>query len=210
MKIDTLVLGDFQTNCYVLRSDEQAAECVVIDAGLDGPAMVAFLEKHGLTPVMVLVTHAHVDHIAGVPLLMERWPQLELAVGEGDLVGMSDTTLNLSAMLGQPVRVGPIRRRLGPDDRIEAAGVVLEVRPTPGHTPGSVSFYSPDAEVVFSGDSLFAQSIGRDDFPGGDRETLLAAIKEQLFSLPEQTRVYPGHGPTTTVGYEKRTNPFFQ
>ena len=210
MVVDTLVLGDFQTNCFVVRADARAKECVVIDPGLDAEPLLDFLEAKGLRPAVVLLTHGHADHIEGVNLLRQRYPGVPVAIHEADAGMLADPMSNVSGMLGMPIEVGPAEVVLRDGERVEYAGVAFEVLHTPGHTAGGAAFYAADAKAVFAGDTLFAGSIGRTDFPGGNYAKLIASVRGRLFALPDETVVYSGHGPETTVGAEKRYNPFFQ
>lgn len=208
MRIDTLVLGEFQANCYVVRTDDQAKACLVIDPGLDAEGLIEFLAGRGLEPASVVLTHGHVDHIAGVSALRKAYPSLRLYVHAEDAPMLADTRANLSAWFGSPCKVSPADRLVRDADTIKEAGLRLRVIHTPGHTPGGICLYIPDAEVVFTGDCLFAGSVGRTDFPGSDPEALIASIRTRLLTLPSQTRAYPGHGPVTTLGQEKLTNPY--
>jgi hydroxyacylglutathione hydrolase len=203
MKIHTFALGMFQTNCYLLV-DEETQEAVVIDPGQDPDALLAALE--GLNVVGIWLTHAHLDHIAGLA-------EVKAATGAPILIHelekdwLTDPLLNGSGRY--PGYFDPIT---GPAaDRLLQAGDVLtfgkqkfEVRFTPGHTPGHVSFVTEG--MVFAGDTLFYDGIGRTDLPGGDAKALIQSIRQQLYTLPKETVVYPGHGPSTTIGRERESN----
>jgi len=157
-----------------------------------------------------LLTHGHVDHIAGVQGLREIWPEIPILIGVGDAPMLTDPQLNLSAPFGMPVTAPAATQTLNHLERLVLAGITLEVREIPGHSPGHVVFIHADGNppVVFGGDVLFQGSIGRTDFPGGDQKLLIDGIHRHLFDLPENTLVFPGHGPTTTIGQEKRENPY--
>jgi len=208
MKIDRLILGAFETNCYVLGADESAGEGLVIDPGLEAGHLIAFLQQRRLNPVAAILTHGHADHIVGLELLRKNFPQIRVYVHELDSAMLTGEQPNLSEMTGRTFRTGAPDFRLQQGSLIDAAGIRLEVLHTPGHTPGGISLYSRGNAVVFTGDALFAGSVGRTDFPGGNMTQLVAAIKERLFTLPDETVVYPGHGPATTIGQEKAHNPF--
>ena len=208
MKIDRLILGDFETNCYVVRRDESAKDCLVIDTGLDSREMIAFLARHQLTPIAVILTHGHVDHIAGLAALREAFPQARIYVHRLDGPMLTDPGANLSQMAMRPFRTAPADVLLEDGDTIDEAGVVLKVLHTPGHTPGWICLYADTEDVIFAGDTLFADGIGRTDFPGGDPEQLLESIRTRLSALPDRTAVYPGHAMRTTIGREKASNPF--
>ena len=208
MKIDTFVLGAYQTNSYVLRPNETAKQCVVVDTGLSVQALIDFLEDHDLTPEALILTHGHGDHIAGVPELVRLWPRMQVYVHQAEVDLLKDPALNLSMMTGTPMKLVCPMTLVGQGDVINHVRIQLTVLHTPGHTQGGMSLYCQKAGVVFVGDTLFAESIGRTDFPGGSETILLQGIRSQLFTLPEETVVYPGHGCSTTIGHEKAFNPF--
>jgi hydroxyacylglutathione hydrolase len=208
MKIDRLILGDFETNCYVVRRDESASECLVIDTGLDSRPMIAFLTEHGLVPTAIVLTHGHVDHIAGLAALRAKFPQAKVYIHRLDAPMLTDAQANLSEMVMIPFETNAADVLLEDGDTVQGAGIVLKVLHTPGHTPGGICLYAESEAVVFAGDTLFAGGIGRTDFPGGDHEQLLESIRNRLFVLPERTAVYPGHAMRTTVGRERNSNPF--
>ena len=208
MKMDCLILGAFQTNCYVLRASATATECLIIDPGLQADALIDFLDRHELKPVATVLTHGHADHMAGVTLLRSSFPDMTLHVHRLDAEMLVQPEHNLSAFAGELVTTGPADVLLEDGDIIEQAGVKLQVLHTPGHTPGGICLYAKDEGRVFTNDTLFAESIGRTDFPGGSMSQLMKSIKEKLLVLPDETEVCPGHGPTTTIGREKAHNPF--
>ena len=210
MKIDRLILGAYQTNCYILRDSEAAKDCLIIDAGLEADELVDFLAEHELNPVAVVLTHGHADHIAGVAALRESFPDIKVYIHKLDAKLLADTKSNLSALAGQPFSVEPADFSLEEDDVIEQAGIKLRVLHTPGHTAGGICLYSEQEGIVFTNDTLFADSIGRTDFPDGSMVQLVKNIKEKLLTLPDETIVYPGHGPITTISQEKAGNPFLQ
>lgn len=209
MKIEYLILGEYQTNCYVLRNDDSVKDCLIIDPGLEAGELVEFLDEQKLNPVAVVLTHGHIDHIAGVAALRSRFPEVKIHIHNFDAEMLTEPSINLSAMSGMAFVTEPEDVSLKERDEIDLAGVKLLVLHTPGHTPGGISLYSKEAGVVFVGDTLFADSIGRTDFPGGSMSQLLNSVREKLFTLPEETQVYPGHGPATTIAAEKAHNPFF-
>jgi glyoxylase-like metal-dependent hydrolase (beta-lactamase superfamily II) len=208
MKIDRLVLGEFETNSYIARSDETATGCLIIDTGLDVQALPAFLERHKLTPAAVILTHGHADHIAGVSVLRQRYPSLEVYIHKLDAELLTDSVANLSFMAGGSFTAEKADCIVDEGDIIEKLGIRLRIIHTPGHTPGGICLYSEQHGVVFVGDTLFADSVGRTDFPGGNMRQLIEGIKTKLLILPDDTVVYPGHGPVTTIGREKANNPF--
>jgi hydroxyacylglutathione hydrolase len=209
MKIDRLILGGYETNCYVLRQSDAAADCLVVDPGLEAGELIDFLTERKLKPVAVVLTHGHIDHIAGVALLREQFCDIKVHIHKLDAGMLAQPGTNLSAMTGVAFSTAPADVSLQEQDVIEQAGAKLLVLHTPGHTPGGISLYSQEHGVAFVGDTLFADSIGRTDFPGGSMSQLLNSVKEKLFTLPDETKVYPGHGPPTTIDREKAHNPFF-
>lgn len=209
MKIDHLILGAYETNCYVLRVGPAAEACLVIDPGLDSEPLIEFLQEHRFNPVAVVLTHGHIDHIAGVSALRQEFPGTKVFIHELDAEMLTKPHTNLSAMMGMAFRTKPQDSTLQEGDVIEQAGLKLLVLHTPGHTPGGISLYSQDDGVAFVGDTLFADSVGRTDFPGGSMSQLLDSVRQKLFTLPGETNVYPGHGPATTIAHEKAHNPFF-
>jgi len=208
MKIDRLVLGEFQTNAYVVRTDDSAGDCLVVDAGLDSTDLLQFLQDRDLTPAALVLTHGHADHIVGCEGLRRQFPEMKIYIHKLDADMLADPEGNLSAFTGAAFTTAPAHVLLDDGDNVEAAGIRLEVRHTPGHTPGGICLYAPEAAVVFVGDTLFADSVGRTDFPGGSMDQLIASIRDKLLDLPENTAVYPGHGMRTSIGREKRSNPF--
>ena len=209
MKIDCLILGEYQTNCYVLRESSSAKDCLIVDAGLGPGKLIRFLKEQRLNPVAVILTHGHIDHIASVTELREHYPKIRVYIHELDAEMLTQPLHNLSALAGGAFSPEPADTLVQDKNIIEQAGIKLEVLHTPGHTPGGICLYSKDDGIVFTNDSLFAESIGRTDFPGSSMTQLLKSIREKLFTLPDETIVYPGHGPSTTIAYEKAHNQFF-
>lgn len=182
----------------------------MIDPGFDPEAIIQYVERQKLVPAAILLTHGHADHIAGNEAMKARWPDCPLVIGRGDAAKLTDPVANLSATYGLPVVSPPADRLLKPGEVFEGAGFELQVREIPGHSSGHVVFIwlGHQPPQVFGGDVLFAGGIGRTDFPGGSFKQLAAGIHEHLFSQPDDTVVWPGHGEPTTIGEEKRSNPF--
>jgi len=199
----------FEENAYLL-SFAESGDCIVVDPGLDADQIVGELQAAELTPVAILNTHGHGDHIAGNELLKQTWPDAPLLIGAGDAWKLTDPEGNLSAGFGMPMVSPPADRTVSEGDILEFAGIRWTVLDTPGHSGGHVVFVAKELSpmIVLGGDVLFAGSVGRSDFPDGDHETLLESIRTKLFPLPDDAVVLPGHGPPTTIGREKRTNPF--
>jgi hydroxyacylglutathione hydrolase len=207
-QIHTIVSQPFAENTYIVWRDGRS-DCLVIDPGLEPDLILEFLQEHDLAPAALLNTHGHADHIAGNAEMKRAFPDAPLIVGARETPLLADPEQNLSGPFGLPLTSPPADRTVREGDTITEAGIPLEVFDIPGHSPGHVVFVHRDAPChVFGGDVLFRGGIGRYDFPGSDGRLLLDGIRSKLFTLPDDTVVYPGHGPVTTVGYEKRTNPF--
>jgi glyoxylase-like metal-dependent hydrolase (beta-lactamase superfamily II) len=210
MKIFRGVFSPIQVNTYIITGNDR--ECIVIDCGCYGDEeerrMEEMLASRGLTPVMLLGTHSHLDHVFGNGFMLERYG-LRSWFHEGDRPNYLNAPKH-SLMFGLTMEPPPDPAGFLDDgEEITAAGVTLKVIAVPGHSPGGIALWSEADSVVFTGDALFAGSIGRSDLPGGDHEQLMQNIRERLFTLPPETVVYPGHGPETTIRQEMETNPFF-
>ncbi len=207
-QIHTIVSMPFEENTYVAWLPDRR-EALVIDPGLEPDSILNFLREQDLNVAAILNTHGHADHIGGNAALKQAYPEALLLIGAGDAVMLRDANANLSAPFGMPVLSPAEDRRLNEGDIVDAAGMRLEVLDVPGHSPGHIAFVCRSQPiVVFGGDILFRGSVGRYDFPGSDGRLLFHGIQTKLFRLPDDTVIYPGHGPVTTIGYEKRTNPF--
>ncbi|MBI3823882.1 MAG: MBL fold metallo-hydrolase [Planctomycetes bacterium] len=208
MQVHTIVSMPFQENTYVVWRTGRR-DVLVIDPGLEPDAILAFLDEQSLDVAAILNTHGHGDHIGGNEAMKARFPHAPLLIGVNESALLTDPDANMSAPFGIAIISPPADRLVNEDDIVEYAGFRLEVREIPGHSPGHVVFVLRDEPiVVFGGDVLFRGSVGRCDLPGGSFERLEAGIRTKLYTLPDDTVVYPGHGPVTTVGHEKRTNPF--
>ena len=210
--IDVVESAPFAQMAYVLWRPDRT-DAIVVDPGFDVQTILELLKHDGKSLAAILNTHGHVDHIAGNAALKAAHPDAPLVIGRGDAEMLVDGDKNLSKPLGEPV-LSPAADRLVDDgDRLEFAGFSMLVREIPGHSPGSVVYILDGEEppVVLGGDVLFAGSIGRVDFGGApkrDLEVLMSGITAKLLTLPDETRVYPGHGGVTTIGDERRSNPF--
>ena len=209
LRIHTFTLGDFQTNCFIVRLDGRPG-CWIVDAGFEPEEMIAFIQRERLEPEALLLTHAHCDHIAGVGAVGDHWPQLPILIHQAEATFLRDPMLNLSALMGSPIKAPAATGYLEHGATLELGPVRFQVRHTPGHSPGGVTLYCAGAGVALVGDTLFAGSIGRYDFPTSDGRQLLESIRGQLLTLPDETTIHPGHGPASTIGQERETNPFLQ
>lgn len=206
MILKTLVVGPFAVNCYLL-SCQKTGEAIIIDPGDEGERISEMIEAENLSPKYVLLTHAHIDHVLGVPDLQRRFDVRTLMHREDSFL--------IKNLLAQAVSFGlSIKGTPRIDGYVEEGDVItfgtrsLQVIHTPGHTPGGISLLGKGR--VFVGDTLFAGSVGRTDLPGGSYRTLIQSIKSKLFSLDDKVMVYPGHGPTTTIKEERLHNPFLK
>jgi glyoxylase-like metal-dependent hydrolase (beta-lactamase superfamily II) len=212
--IETAELWAAMTNTYVI-APEPGAPAIIIDAPPDIEAISSLIKRRDLLPVALLVTHGHIDHAGGAGSVVERTGVTAYLHPDDDWLA-SDPEAQLQSLFGF---VPPGKEQFAPPerytdlahgDRLPLAGMTIEVRHTPGHTPGHCVFVVEEEGLLFSGDQLFAGSIGRTDLPGGDFETLMQSMETEVLSLPDETRVLPGHGPETTVGRERRVNPFLK
>lgn len=201
MEIRAIHLGLIKTNCYLISTDKAA---VVIDPGFKTEITADFLKANGGKARMILITHAHFDHIGGAEALRDE-TGVEIGIGELDAPALRDTGLNLSDKFHAHIAPFSADRTFCDGEKFSVGDIDFEVILTPGHTVGGVSYLS--GESLFSGDTLFAGAVGRTDMPGGSLKALKKSIK-RLIALPEETKVYPGHGDFTTVGYEKENNMF--
>lgn len=209
MEIRVVVSAAFQQNTYVVWRPGRE-DCLVIDPGLDSEKILECLEDEGLSPAAMLNTHGHSDHIGGNDALKKKWPACPIVIGADEAQKLIDPSQNLSVMFGAHLLSPPADHCLNDGDVYSEAGFDLKVAAIPGHSSGHVVFSveGQNPGVVFVGDVIFQGSIGRTDFPDGDFGQLAAGIKTKLFTLPDDTVLLSGHGPATTVGQERRTNPF--
>lgn len=205
LEIRTLVVGPFQTNCYLLRSDEA---WWVVDCGLFPDALLRALAEAHAAPERILLTHGHVDHVGGAADVKQACPGATLCCPAGDAHMLADCQANLSGPFGLPMTAPPADELLAVGQNLDLGRTTWTVLDTSGHTPGGVSFYCPAERVVLCGDALFLDGIGRTDLPGASEKRLRENIRDNLLTLPEATAVLPGHGPATTIGRERRANPY--
>ncbi len=211
LTIDVFIEPMFQENGYLLGTQEGAGAWIV-DPGFppQHEEIIAALKKRKLTPAAILITHGHTDHIAGVVGLRAAYPELPIHAPRDEQHMLTDARANLSAQIGMNLVVPACDRPVSPGETLTLGQFAWQVLDVAGHSPGGVAYYCPEAGVVFTGDSLFAGSIGRTDFPGSSTTQLLDNIRRHLLTLPDDTVVYSGHGPATTIAHERETNPFLK
>ena len=203
----TNTLGELSTNCYTVY-DTDTREAFMIDPCANAPFLIDMVNNQRFKLKAMLLTHGHWDHIGAVPALREAFPEAKLYAAEAEKNVLSDIGKNLSAMFGSPLTL-EADEWLREGEHLDLAGLDIECLAVPGHTEGGMCYYIKSENWIFSGDTLFAGSIGRSDFPTGDGELLISKISEKILSLPDETVVYSGHGPRTKVGIEKTENMFF-
>lgn len=205
MRIKTMVVGAVATNCYIVVNDE-TNETLIVDPGDGAKQIEEYIEKNNLIPKAILLTHAHFDHIGAVQPLSKRY-SLPVYMSEEEVTVAENPGLNLSGMLGASYGIKPTHT-IKDNEELSLAGFNIRAILTPGHTKGGMCFYFESDAVLFSGDTLFYESVGRTDFPGGHMGQLIRGIKEKLFILPDNVMVYPGHDMPTDIGHEKQYNLF--
>jgi hydroxyacylglutathione hydrolase len=206
MLMETIVVGQLGVNCFIL-GDEQSKEGVVVDPGADAEEILACVARLGLKIKYVINTHGHFDHIGANRTLVQR-TGAEFLIHEGDLWLLSEAAKS-ARMYGLQAEDSPEPARYLTDGmRLDFGKLAIEVLHTPGHTPGGCSLLLREERLVITGDTLFADSVGRTDLPGGSHGQLIASIKAKLMPLADDTVVWPGHGPSSTIGRERRSNPY--
>jgi glyoxylase-like metal-dependent hydrolase (beta-lactamase superfamily II) len=206
MVVKTLIVGSFAANCYVVGSSS-TMKGMIIDPGAEAPTILRTVQQMGLSVSLIVITHAHIDHVGAVRAVTEK-THAQFAIHETEKGLLLTAPMRMLTALGlTPVKSPPQPDRLLKDgDRIDVDDLHFEVLHTPGHSSGGICLLGHG--VVFSGDTLFKLGIGRTDFPGCSHERLIKSIHDKLMVLPDETIVYPGHGPPTTIGDERRGNPF--
>lgn len=201
------VLGPLENNSFVLKNDA-SFEAFIVDPSFDPAPIARYIGDNHLNVKAILLTHAHFDHIAGIPYLVSILPPplgIFLAAADEPLYFQAGGAEKFGLHIGE---LPPVTRYLRQGEKLQLGGDEIDVRAVPGHTPGHVMFYVPSIEAALCGDLIFKQSIGRTDLPGGDFDTIIASIRSQVLTLPIDTTLYPGHGPETTVADEMTHNPF--
>ncbi len=220
IRIENIVLGMCATNCYAVFDggaktpggyvdDGQLKEAVIIDPAADAACIEAMIARYNLRPVAVLLTHGHFDHLSAADAVGKRYG-IKVYAGNEERLVMNSSSYNLSLPFTGEGMTFEADEYFKPGEELDFAGFRIGTIPVPGHTIGSVCYYFEEQKVLFSGDTLFAGSVGRSDFPTGNAGQLIRAIKSGLMSLPDDVKVYPGHGESTTIGCERVNNPFIQ
>lgn len=206
MKIIKLEVGSLGTNCYIIYS-EKTKNAMIVDPGGNAKQIMLKVNQENMKVKWIVLTHAHADHMSALEEV-RKITGAELLVHEEDAIYLASPSMNLSAYMGEGFTVESADKLIKEGDVLEFDDVKFTVRHTPGHTPGGICLVGD--EVVICGDTLFAESIGRTDFPGGSYRQLIASIKNKLMTLPDEYQVLPGHGPDTTIGWERNMNSFIQ
>ncbi len=204
MIIKTLVVGELETNCYIL-GDEETRQGMIIDPGGDSGLIEKAVQELGLGIKYIVLTHGHADHI-GVLSELKKITRAQILIHQEDAEMLSEPEKNLSAFSYKLITAPKADKLLQDEDKIKIGEIELEVLHTPGHTPGSISLFTD--RIIFSGDLIFCGSVGRTDLPGGSHKELLRSIEEKILVKEDDTVIYPGHGPATTVREERSNNPF--
>lgn len=205
LKCEFRVVGEIQTNCYFLY-DEETRECVIIDPGYEADKILEFINKRKLEVKKILLTHGHFDHITAADSLRKKL-DVKICAAAAEREILENPQLNVSVMTGNPVSL-EVDEWFEDGQEVTVLGQTMRCILTPGHTSGGMCYYFPKAGILFSGDTLFQESVGRTDFPTGSMSQLIASIREKLFVLPDAVRVYPGHGMMTSIQDEKMLNPY--
>lgn len=206
LRVEQYVVGPVMTNCY-FAVNEDTNEMLVIDPGDSAKQLVDKIKERALKPAAVLLTHGHFDHAWAAKEVAEEF-SVPVYAEEHEKETLLSPEINLCGMMGQRGVVFHADVYVKDEDTLDLAGFSVKVLHTPGHTKGGCCYYIEKEQALFSGDTLFCQSVGRTDFPGGSASVLIRSIEEKLLPLPGQTKVYPGHNETTTIGYERQYNPF--
>lgn len=206
-RVEGVSLGPFQTNCYLVSSPA-TDDCWIIDASFDPQVLIERIRGAGLRPVRIILTHAHMDHIAGLDDLRKAFGAVPVSIHEAEAGFLAEPELNLSAGYGFPFSTSGPDETLKGGERLTLGEDEWVILHTPGHSPGGLTLWNERTGDAIVGDTLFAGSVGRSDFPTSDEQLLKSSIRDTLYRLPDETVCHPGHGPTTTIGREKRSNPF--
>jgi len=204
MKIDSMVVGPLGVNCYFIIKDKKV---IIVDAGGNADDIAEYVKKNGLKPVAIVNTHGHFDHIGGIAELKSRF-NIPFYIHKDDEFLLANGAKSTAAF-GLGTMENPVADEyIAGDQVLDIEGIELQIRHTPGHTPGGVCIYVEEANALITGDTLFLESIGRSDFPYASHEKLIDSIATEILTLDDVVKVYPGHGPASSVGHERKFNPF--
>jgi hydroxyacylglutathione hydrolase len=206
MKVETVVVGALEANCYLVY-DGDTRKAAVVDPGADPEKIISAIERHDLKPVMIINTHGHVDHTGANKNIKDMY-SIPLLIHSGDAKILSNALQSAFALMLGAKKSPPPDKFLEDGDELDIGNSRLKVTHTPGHSPGGIILTA--GQFILSGDTLFHQGVGRTDLPGGNWDQLMTSIKNKIFTLEEDIKIFPGHGPPTTVGQEKKNNPFIQ
>ncbi|WP_018658954.1 MBL fold metallo-hydrolase [Allofustis seminis] len=204
--IQQIVLGDIESNCYILSKEQHA---LIVDPGFSPEIIIKKIKAQNVTPLAILLTHTHYDHIGAVDALVEEY-QIPVYVAPDERDWLTDAQKNLSARTLTPVTICAKAHTFNYQEIYHIGPFTFQVVHTPGHSPGGVCFIFEEGRFVITGDALFAMSVGRTDFPGSEPDKQIPALRQKILSLPDDYKIYPGHRHPSTIGKEKRDNPFFQ
>lgn len=209
MKIKKVNLGPFKTNTYIVY-DKKINESIIIDPSFDIECVLDFIRHLKSNITAILLTHAHIDHTVGIVEIKKYFPHVKIYMGQNEQLTLSNEVFNLSYLFKDIVTCKKADILLKDNDEVSFCGVKLKIIETPGHTSGSICYYIESQKILFTGDTLFHNTIGRFDLPGGNQKKLVNSIKNKLFKLDYYTIVMPGHGSSTFIGYEYENNPFLR
>ncbi|MHC1740757.1 MAG: MBL fold metallo-hydrolase [Anaerolineaceae bacterium] len=207
LQIQTFVLGPIENNSYLIF-DDKTRSALVIDPALEPAQLITFIQKNSLQPEKVLITHAHFDHYYGLLFLTKTFPSITQIYLHPDDLDLWRSGGGARDFFGDVISVSDPNTLITSDDKVLLGTHQFTIRHTPGHSPGSVIYYSSELKSAFCGDLIFYHGVGRTDLAGGNEGQLLHSIQTQVFTLPDETTLYPGHGPSTSVAEEKLNNPF--
>ena len=211
LAIETFILGDFQTNCFVLWDDADLTKtCWIVDCSYNPEPMLDFIEQRGFKPALCILTHCHCDHVAGLAKMRRRLGPVNILCHRAEKDINEDPNLNLSVFIPPAVSAPPPDACLNGGEMLELGQFYFRIVPTPGHSPGGITLWCPEASVAIVGDTLFAGSMGRIDFPTSNRDDMHRTLHEVLLRLPDTTVIHPGHGAATTIGRERAMNSFLR